>query len=314
MSENQQPTPDPLDEAIAAFQRMAVPKRPPDAEVLASLGAPREGTTRPVLDPTSLKRRYLMRLVVPSAAAVLLVAGGLGVWLLNGTAPIALAQVVQAAEKHKLVRYKQTQTDTHADGTVATLDNTVYADLKALRFRAESRHRFMDPDDRLNFIAEVNISVQDPPNNRWLMTNTHAGGKVLPPRKDAWLGRIGEERKNWKSFLENLKEFQQKKGVTSGKDTLGGREMIRFRLEEDNKMTALWVDAKTRLPFRMEHEIATPTVTYRFVQTDFEWDPPLPKGIRNLDELFSTTPPKGYTLDDQTQKGQVREAPKAVAP
>src|SRR5262249_11526787 len=201
-------------------------------------------------------------------------------------------------------KYKQTQTTDTKDIVGAQLEQVVYADLKALRFRSESRHEFMDPDDRTKFIEEVSLSIQDAPRGRHLMTNTHAGGKVLPPRKDAWLGRIGGDPKKMKSFLENLQDFQRKKGVRQVKDQLGGVETIRYRLEEDKHTVSLWVDAKTKLPVRMEQEFTdlTPDITRnRFVWTEFEWDPELPKGFRNLDALFDTTPPRGYKLDDQTK-------------
>jgi outer membrane lipoprotein-sorting protein len=127
---------------------------------------------------------------------------------------------------------------------------------------------------------------------------------MKPPRKDAWLGRIGEGRKHWKTFLENLQEFSKKKGVTSTMDKLGDREVMRFRHEADNRTDTLWVDLKTNLPVRMETQLSDPnpdTTRITFLDTEYEWDPPLPKGVKNLDELFSTTPPPGYTLDDQTK-------------
>jgi hypothetical protein len=39
----------------------------------------------------------------------------------------------------------------------------------------------------------------------------------------------------------------------------------------------------------------------KFLLTNFEWDPEL-KGFKNLDELFSTTPPEGYKVIDLRQK------------
>ena len=244
-----------------------------------------------------------MRILVPSAAAALVLLAGLGWFLLNSTTSVALADVVKAAEKHKLVKYKQSQTTDTKDMVGAATDSIVYADLKTLRFRNESRHQFQDPDDRAKFIEEVTISIQDTPKGRHLMTNTHSGGKVLPPRKDAWLGRVEGEKKG-KSFLENLQDFQQKKSVTQVKDKLGGGETIRYRLEDDKQTISLWVDVKTKLPVRMEQEFTDPTpeiTRNKFVWTDYEWDPELPKGFKDLDALFDTTPPKGYKLTDATK-------------
>jgi len=245
-----------------------------------------------------------MRLVVSSAAAALLLLGGVAVFLLTATPSLTLADVVKAAGKYKLVKYKQVQT-TDTKDLVGTTESTMYADLKAARSRSESLNRFQDPDDRTKLIEEVNVSVQDATKGRHLMTNTHPGGKLKPPRKDAWLGGGRAEGKKGKSILENLQEFQQKKGVTSGKDKLDGRETVKYRLEEDGNTTTLWVDRTTKLPVRMEYEMIDPTPNItrnKFVWTDFEWDPELPKGFKDLDALFDTTPPKGYQLDDQTKK------------
>jgi hypothetical protein len=315
MGDNRQPQDDPLEEAVKAARQMTVPDRPTDASVLTRLGTIPGETTPVVPVPASPKWRFLMRLAVPSAAALLLLGGAALVVLTNTPSP-TLADVVKAAQKYKLVKYKQVQT-TDTKDFVGTTESTVYADLKALRFRIESLNRFQDPDDRTKRIEEVNVSVQDVPKGRHLMTNTHPGGKVRPPRKDAWLGRAGGGAKNSKSFLENLQEFQQKKGVTQLKDKVGGVETIRYRLEEDKQTVSIWVDAQTKLPVRMEQEFTDPTpdiTRNRFVWTDFEWDPGLPKGFRNLDALFDTTPPEGYALTDETKNDKKPGGPAAVPP
>src|SRR5262245_4979136 len=103
MSEDQGLAPDSLNEAIEAFQRIGVPQRPSDADVLARLGALQGGTARPAPHPPSTRRGHLLRLLVPSAAAALLATGLVGWLLLGGTASIALADVIKAAQKHKLV-------------------------------------------------------------------------------------------------------------------------------------------------------------------------------------------------------------------
>jgi hypothetical protein len=314
MSDNPQPPDDPLEEAALAFRQMAVPDRPRDAGVLAQLAAA-SGETGPAAPvSSSLKRRYLMRLVVPSAAALVLL-GGTAVFLLTATPSPTLADVVKATEKHKLVKYKQVQTTDTKDMVGGSTESTVYVDLKSLRYRSASLNRFQDPDDRAKFIEEVNLSIVDTSRGRHLMTNTHPGGKVLPPRKEAWLGRAGGARKS-KSFLENLQEFQQQKGVTQVKDKLDGVQTIKYRLEDDKQTVSLWVNAKTKLPVRMEQEFTDPTpdiTRNKFVWSDFEWDPKLPKGFKNLDALFDTTPPEGYKLTDET-KTDKNEAPGAAKP
>ena len=295
MSEHQEPPHDSLDEAIEAFQRMNVPDRPVDAVVLARLDAftPRSsssgkglgGEERPITVPSASRRNgYFMRFLVPTAAAVALVLGGAGLLLLYGSATIALADVVKAAQKHKLVRYRQRHiSDTKAQ-TGARVDSTVYADFTAPRLYSESRVN--DPQGETDL-----ISIHD--GKHHLTTNSL--------RKSATLDFAP---KGYKSLLCCLEEFQQKKGVTREKCDLDGQPTVKYRLVEDKQNIILWVDAKTKLPLRLEQEFIDPSpgiTRSALVWTDFAWDPELPHGFTSLDELFSTRPPHGFTLDDQTK-------------
>lgn len=286
MTDDQIPVPEPLDEAIDAFLRMSVPQRPSDTDLLARLGARQGGMTRPASSPfPSTRRGSLIRFVVPSAAAALLVIGLVGLLLLNSAPSIALADVVQAAQKHKLVRYREQQiTDTN-EPIGAGRDSVVHADLTAPRLRSENR--FVYPGGEA-----VHLSVHD--GRRHLTTDSR--------QKTATLDFAP---KGYKSLLCCLEEFQQKKGLIQGTDTLDGLAMVRYHLEEDKQTTTLWVDAKTKLPIRLDQVFFDPAAEgrrTRLVWTDFAWDPQVPEGFRSLDELFSTQPPDGYTLHDRTKE------------
>jgi hypothetical protein len=286
MSEDQRPAPDLLNEAIEAFQRMGVPRGPSDADVLARLGALPDGTARRVSTPPPCPGGgHLIRLLVPSAAAALLLIGLVGWLLLSGTASPALADVVKAAGKHKLVRYREQQiTDTH-DNLGAHRDSIVHADLMAPRLRSESRVAYPDGE-------AVSLSVHD--GRRHLTTDARQKTARLDPAP-----------KGYQSLLCCLEEFEQKRGVVQGTDTLGALRVIKYHLEEEKQTTSLWVDAKTRLPLRWEQVLFEPAAASRhrrLIWTDFAWDPALPPGCRSLDELFSTRPPVGFTLEDRTDE------------
>ena len=243
-------------------------------------------TTRPLSIPSPLKRRYLMRLLVSSAAAVLVLISGLVLFLLNGAASLALADVVKAAEKHKLLRVKMTQVTETTDPLVprGELTTTEYWDLKAPRTRYESR---VPRSDQLD--EQVLIDVTDYVKGRKLMTNSL--------KKDATLFITNPKQM---SFLDNLKKLQERKETSSTKDTLEGREAVKYLLKEGDNTTTLWVNPETKLPVRMEYELlnATPAIPLnRFTWTDFEWDPEL-KDVKSLDDLFSTQPPKGYHVTE----------------
>jgi hypothetical protein len=277
MSE-QQPALNSLNEAIEAFQRMTVPQGPSNAGVLAHLGDRESTTARPVTSPSpSTWRRYLLGLLVPSAAAALLVAGLVGWLLLSSRASVALADVVKATEKHKLVRYRE-QITKYKDNSDARHESIVHADLRAPRLRSESL-----------LASSASEAV---------FLSVHDGRLHLTTNSRQKTARLDPAPKGYKSVLCCLEEFEQKKGVVQGPDKLGELKVVKYHLEEDMQTTTLWVDARTKLPLRWEQVFfGSPADSPRLlVWTDFAWDPELPKRFQSLDELFSTRPPDGYTL------------------
>jgi hypothetical protein len=87
MNENQQPNHDLLEEAIHAFQRMSVPERPLDAEVLAEFRTRQGDLTQPSRIPVPSPRRFRMRVMVSSTAAAVLLSAGLALYLRNSSPP-----------------------------------------------------------------------------------------------------------------------------------------------------------------------------------------------------------------------------------
>src|SRR5262245_42898294 len=128
------PTPTgPLDRALDALRALPVPDaRPADADVLARLAS-----ASPPAVPVSPKRRNWMRITRWSLAAGVLIAAG-AVYFLSGPSSVALADVVKAAEKHKLVRYKVEQTTEDKDNGTGTTESVHYADLRKPRFRIDN--------------------------------------------------------------------------------------------------------------------------------------------------------------------------------
>jgi hypothetical protein len=182
------------------------------------------------------------------------------------------------------VRYRQQQsTDTEAQ-TGARVDSTVYADFTAPRLHSESR-------------------VNDP-QGKSLVLSVHDGQHHLTTNSRQKTARLDFAPKDYKSLLCCLEEFQQKRGVTQEKCDYDGHATLKYRHVEDKQTIILWVDTKTKLPLRLEQEFINPRPGIRrstLIWTDFAWDPQLPQGFTTLDELFSTRPPDGYALDDQTK-------------
>ena len=101
-----------------------------------------------------------MRIASYTLAASVL--AGVGFVLFLGSPRVALADVIKAAEKYKLVKYKMTETaEQDEEPKTGTSEYTCYADLKSARVRRDMRLT------SLNGALDVHIwSVQDNGKNR----------------------------------------------------------------------------------------------------------------------------------------------------
>ena len=266
-----------------------------------------------------------MRVTIWSTAAAVLVAVS-ALLLFTGSASVALADVIKAAEKHKLVKYTMTQADETKDGSsVIPSVQVAYADLKSPRFRLEQR----DLGTMMGALDFESIFIRDVSKNVTMHILTEVitkKGKTDPDliKKLKGFEALGVPRKvvtynkayddftpatsdQNKSILENIRDLEKHKDAVPTKGKLKGKAVLKYRIEEEHKITLLIVDAATKLPVRMEYELTDPKILHptvtkmKFVLSDFEWDPEL-RGFANLDEVFSTTPPKGYKVDDLRKK------------
>src|SRR5262245_23660001 len=285
MSEHQEQV---LNETIEAFRQMSVPERPPDTAMLAWLGDRSTDSAQPPAVSSSSNRSGLVRqLRVPSAAAAVLVLGGIGLLLLQGSTSIALADVVKAAHRHQFVRYQEHRITDTQEQSGAVLLSTVYADFTAPRL--------------------YSVGHGKDPNGEFVLLSVHDGKHHLMTNSREKTARLDLAPKGYKSLLCCLEDFERKKGVTHEKSRLEGLPAVKYCHVEGKQTTVLWVDATTKLPLRMEQEFVDQSagiLRCRLVWTDFAWDPQLPPGVGSLNELFSTRPPDGYALDDQTGRRQ----------
>src|SRR5262245_49392582 len=289
MSAHEEPTYESLGEAVEAFQRVSVPTRPRDADLLARINAELDDKAHPAAMPCTPKRRAYLRFLVPSAAAAVLVIAGIGWLLLHGGASVALADVVKAAAKHKLVRYRQQQISDRSTQIGTSVESTVYADFTAPRLYSES-----------HIVDSKGESI---------LLSIHDGKHHLTTNSSLKSAKLDRAPSGYKSVLCCLEDFEKKQGVTQERCDLDGRTAVKYCHVDGKQATTLWVDAKRKLPLRMEQEFldSSPGITRNaLVWTDFAWDPELPPGFRSWDDLFSTRPPEGYTLDDQTKRGKQR--------
>ncbi len=121
MSGNRQPSHDPLEVAIRAFQSMSVPARPPDEQVRARLGTARGDSVRLVSIPRPSKRRDLMRLLVSATVVAVLLLGGLALILLDNAPPESVqvaAPVSSGTARHVAVQSPPTNKESLMEGSL----------------------------------------------------------------------------------------------------------------------------------------------------------------------------------------------------
>jgi outer membrane lipoprotein-sorting protein len=291
------PEPDPLDAVFDAIRREPVPDRPPDAELLAWLAAGPSPAAQPV---TLARRRMIMRIAKWSLAAAVLAAVGAAV-LFTSSANIALADVLKAAENHKLVKFKATATITYHPGgeeeNTETKVELVYADLRAARFRQESPEAVRGP------FRSSGYAVYDYTKDRCLgVYNNQPTDGAGAGEKGAVLSILSTApnyQLTKRTLLDELRELESHKDAKVVKED----KSVRYTVVDGKETTTLWVDTATKLPVRMVVEVE-PSETrprIRIESTDFEWDPEL-KEFKSLDDVFSLTPPEGYKLEDRTKQ------------
>jgi len=283
------PEADPLDAVFDAIRREPVPDRPPDIELLARLAA---GPSPAAQAVTLARRRMIMRIAEWSLVAAVLAAVGATV-LFTSSASIALADVLQATEKHKMVKFKVTVTVMDDPGTTV---ETMYADLRAPRFRQEVPEAVRGP-----FRSSAYTVYDHAKDRRLHVYNNQPPDGAGAGEKGAVLLTLSTNQQLTKRTLtEELRDLEAHKQAKVIKE----EKTVRYTVVDGKETTTLWVDMGTKLPVRMVVEVARPqeaVARLRIEYTDFEWDPEL-KEFKSLDDLFSLSPPEGYKLEDRTKQ------------
>ncbi len=263
-----------LDRAIGEIRQLHVPVSPGAQSLLV-----RTRTELVSKSPHGPKRRIPRRAIPIMAASMAAISFFVGWLLWNSSSPIALAQVIEAATKHRIVRYDLRSYVRGND--VAQTMCVCYVDLKLPRSRSERREVGM-------------VFVQDNRKDRMLVLQNRGRGFAL-------LMRIPDIKvithvKTDKTFLEILRSLRENKATTFNSELFDGRHANKYSLTIDETKSVLWVDAKTNLPIRIEFEFLNPprgAVEDKWVYTGFEWD----VDIENLDDFFSLEPPAGYIVE-----------------
>lgn len=291
---------DALDELIGAFRRMPVPPVPDVALLFRRPQSQLATTEFAGISPSRRFWRFLMRPSVRYglAATILTIVFG---WLAFGpSSSLALADVIHAAEQHKLVRYKLEMTSAERPGQPRQESRaTVYVDLVRPRSRFE-----LELEPLADGMSGQDVTIQDQV-TRETMFQTNVSRRVVNEKGEPQILGHGSESilrldapddggdrsirlsppgafefgdaPEKALFLDALSALQRHKGTTSAKGRLGGRDVIIFSAKAGTARSTVWVDPQTKLPLRIEQSLldgGTGLETIRSISTDFVWDPP----------------------------------------
>lgn len=285
MSENHQPAPqDCLEEAVASFRRSTVPERPPDDAVLARIRALTEPLTIPPR-VTFIERIRRMNPILRYGIIAAVVTCTILLGIDRQSETVVLADVTDAVKKHKVVRFKMIQDVIGQKGQTMTM--TVYLELSLNRIRME-----MD-DGKGNPV----INILDMKQKKLL--------GFFPKDKKAFRMDMQGTRKTADSFFGWLEKVRTDKNIQATEELLFGKDVLVYRLKENNGKTDLtvYVDPKTKLPVQVERKSKAPIGSPYDTWSDFVWDP------KTDDSTFSIEPPVGYEFTD-VPPAQPRETKK----
>jgi hypothetical protein len=280
---NQTPI-DLLEQATAALREFVSADVPPAALVAETIAALESRETAPadVTRPrvsTSPYRLIRYSIVAMAAAAVVLAAF---LWLIDRTASLTFAQVIENVRNAKAVRFVMTMKlgehpRAHSDGGPSELKETIA--IQGERVRVEIPGGAIIVDMKAGKGIELN-TIEKIAEKYDINSN---GKEKQPP----------EVAQNLVERMRNLKDEIKGNVDQLADEEIDGRKCRVYRVKSLPKDAAnllvpdqfkLWVDAKTGLPVRIEADDEHQAITY----DHFVWDQPLDE------KLFSVDVPEGY--------------------
>lgn len=284
MNTNHQMSEDIVDQAIRAMRELPIPPAPADNVVLSRIQSVEADQTRPSRNLwhriKTMPRPLRYSLVASLAIVALLFV------LAQDRSSLALADVTEAMREFKVVRYHE-QMDM-IDGP--TVQNVITLDTSLKHLRMEMTHG-----------DEILINILDIENQVIL--------GLVPSQKMAMRMPSVGTHATAESFLDLIRELQENPETVRTEEDLDGVPAIVFRLttEEETRTdlegyegvpvggpyrTTIWIDPETTLPLMIESYFKGPDRDRYMIDSNFEWDPEV------ADDVFSTNPPPGYTLQE----------------
>lgn len=261
-------SPDPIvDRAAAAMQSLDVPEAPSGEELSQLVQAVVQQSQRVQAAPTGWTR-MTRRAGVLLAASVLVAAMAVG-WSMLGHQHVLFADVVQRIRESKTIFFKST---VETEGMPPVVMTQTLASPGYVRIRGDS-----DDGPITIFDKQESAGLMLNPKTKQAIKLTSAQG--LP-----------KEAASLADFIDWLKTPREHSKQDLGPRKIEGKPTFGFRVRKDNQDYDVWVDQETGLPLRIESTFEVLGKTVSFVMDEFVFDAKVDP------ELFSLTPPEGYTV------------------
>jgi len=236
----------------------------------------KSGTTTPDIRRTIMNNKMIKF----ATAAVIIVAVLIGLHYLGGPAGTVYADVVEQLQKARTLMY--TVTSSTAVEGIPDMEIEV---------------AFKEPGYMRMAMPGGYVTVMD-----W---TTGEGLSIIPPRNqfiEMDMENMPDDaaRREFDA-IERLRTLPDRADEDLGERTMDGRTVHGFRVNEAGKSYTVWIEPKTRDLVLVEMEFAN-VPGMSAAMTDFKFN------LELEDELFSLTPPEGYTrMDVQVDASETGE-------
>lgn len=280
-SENHQPTPDRLDQAVHALRETRIPALPESlvASTVEAMSSriPEVTPAKPASHPQ--RRPFMARYFQfgSALAAMALLATFVALLFLNPSRASAWQEVVEQVKKASSVTFDEVQTNHLQPQFPQVRKNYVLGDLQRT--------------DMLQFTNTFSILNQK--TGEWLVINgsnkTFIKRTLQPSEDQRKLPRAD-------TFITQLIKLSSQPSTPAGEEKLDSvmtRKIViqNAQLGGNTGDLMLWYDAKTKLPVRIYHEVDStfPRITREL--SNFQWNVPIDN------KLFTPEVPKDYAED-----------------
>lgn len=292
-----------LEQALAALRDAPVADGPSPRHVASTVEALQTAMIPPDVVRLRERRRKMFRIArysTAAAAVVLLVIGAAGLFLMDRTASLAFAQVVENVKNAKCVAFV-TKIPTIVEGSrMGTLQQKWYVQGDVYRMELPSAQE------------DVQAPPDAPPALMAMIADFKQKKALQIEFKRKTAKWIKGDDKMWlkmaKSFANPIEQLRQLKGDDAervGVEELNSRKTEVYRLKKTDifmglrltggETAKLWVDPKSGLPIRIaverpaDSQEKAPVVVFE----QFRWNEPLDA------DLFKLEVPKGFTIEGE---------------